>query len=89
MCKAECSKRSSLCSSKKFGVSSVNALLVLALSPFGGSLVTLTLFCNTVTGKCLAGMELRKRRKSSWMSSGSSARLLMTSSMVSIQDCAK
>ena len=31
----------------------------LAASPFGGSLVTLTEFCSTLTGKALVGMELR------------------------------
>ena len=36
---------------------------MLALRPFGGSLVTLTEFCNTETGNDLEGIELMKSLK--------------------------
>lgn len=77
------------CSSKNWGVISAKALLMLARMPLGGSLVTLTLFWRTLTGKCLAGMELRKRRKSSWISSGFSDMSLTMFSMANIQDAAR
>ena len=34
-------------------------IYTLLASPFGGSLVTLTEFCSTLTGKALVGIELR------------------------------
>lgn len=77
------------CSSKNWGVISAKALLMLARMPLGGSLVTLTLFWRTLTGKCLAGMELRKSRKSSWISSGFSDISFTMFSMANIQDAAR
>lgn len=54
-----------LFSSKNLAVISVKALRVFALNPLGGSFVTLTLFCRTLTGKCLAGIDDKNSLKSS------------------------
>lgn len=75
--------------SKVSELSSPNALLALALSPFGGSFVTLTLFCNTVTGKDLLGMELRNSRKSSCTSASGDDRFFIRVSIANIQEAAR
>lgn len=46
---------------------------MLALSPLGGSLVILTPFCKTETGKWSAGYDVSQRRKSGWVTSGVSS----------------
>jgi len=71
------------------GVSSAKARLMFDLSPFGGSLVTLTLFCRTDTGNDLAGIELRYSRKPECTSSGFSAMDLTISSIDNIHDAAR
>lgn len=78
-----------LWSSKDPGVISENALRTLARSPLGGSLVTLTLFCSTDTGNFVVGMELRYKRKSSWISAPGSPMVLMSSSIANIHEAAK
>ena len=70
-------------------VSSPNALLIFALRPLGGSFVTLTLFCRTVTGNDLVGMELRNNRKSSCTSASGADKVLIVVSMANIQDAAR
>ena len=60
-----------------------------ARMPFGGSLVTLTLFCRTLTGNVLAGIELRKRRKFGWHGVMPSLMFLTMASMFTIQLAAK
>ena len=70
-------------------LSSPNALFALALSPLGGSFVTLTLFCNTVTGKLLVGMELKNKRKSSCTSASGDERFLIVVSIANIQEAAR
>lgn len=77
------------CVSKKVELISVNARFILARMPFGGSLVTLTLFCKTLTGKVLAGIELRKRRKLAWHGVMPSLIFLTIDSMLTIQLAAK
>ena len=51
--------------------------------------MTLTEFCNTLTGKKLVGMELRNRRKSSWMCASGAVNPFTTSSMDNIHDAAR
>ena len=75
--------------SKVSVLSSPNALFALALSPLGGSFVTLTLFCNTVTGKLLVGMELKNKRKSSCTSASGDERFLIVVSIANIQEAAR
>jgi len=38
--------------------------------PFGASFVSLTPFCNMVTGNWVLGYDVNQRRKSGWMVSG-------------------
>ena len=57
--------------------------------PLGGSLVTLTEFCRTLTGKHLSGMELRKSLKSLWMMVSLTEKPLMTFSIRNIHEAAK
>jgi hypothetical protein len=45
--------------------------LRLARRPRGGSVVSLMPFCRTVTGKYCAGIEVKNRRKSGCIASGS------------------
>jgi len=75
--------------SKASVLSSPNALFALALSPLGGSFVTLTLFCNTVTGKLLVGIELKNKRKSSCTSASDDERFLIVVSIANIQEAAR
>ena len=75
--------------SKVSVLSSPNALFALALRPLGGSFVTLTLFCNTVTGKLLVGMELKNKRKSSCTSASGDERFLIVVSIANIQEAAR
>jgi len=75
--------------SKASELSSPNALLALALSPFGGSFVTLTLFCKTVTGKDLLGMELRNSRKSSCTSASGDDKFFIRVSIANIHEAAR
>lgn len=70
-------------------LSSPKALLAFALSPFGGSFVTLTLFCNTVTGNDLVGMELRNSLKSSCTSASGVERCFINVSIANIQEAAR
>ncbi len=51
--------------------------------------MTFTAFCRTETGKHLSGMELRKRRKSSWMTASGAEKPLMTASILNIHDAAR
>lgn len=60
-----------------------------AYIPLGGSLVTLTEFWRTDTGKHLSGMEERKRRKSLWMIASGAENPLTTASMANIHDAAR
>ena len=71
------------------GVRSANARFMFDRSPFGGSLVTLTLFCSTDTGNVFAGIELKNRRKSKWIAPGFSAMDFTISSIDNIHDAAK
>ena len=57
--------------------------------PFGGSLVTLTEFWRTETGKHLSGMEERKRRKSLWMTASGAENPFTTASIANIQEAAR
>ena len=75
--------------SKVSVLSSPNALFALALRPLGGSFVTFTLFCNTVTGKLLVGMELKNKRKSSCTSASGDERFLIVVSIANIQEAAR
>mmetsp|Transcript_35675 Transcript_35675/g.60106 ORF Transcript_35675/g.60106 Transcript_35675/m.60106 type:complete len:306 (-) Transcript_35675:787-1704(-) len=60
-----------------------------ALMPFGGSFVSLTPFCSTSTGKVVAGMDVRNRRKSSWLSVVPLDKPSTIISSLSIHDLAK
>ena len=57
--------------------------------PLGGSLVTLTEFCSTLTGNDLAGMELKNSLKSGWSSLPGTENSLIVFSIANIQDAAK
>ena len=58
-------------------------------SPLGGSLVTLTAFCKTDTGKDFVGMEERKSLKSSWMNESGDEKPLTIFSIDNIQEAAR
>lgn len=68
---------------------SVKALFMFALNPLGGSLVTLTEFCNTETGKDFEGIELMYNLNSLWILFGSSAILKTIRSIDNIQEVAR
>ena len=70
------------CISTEFTKSSFN----ICFESFGGSFSTLTLFSKTVTGKVLAGMELRNSAKSSCTSAFGFERCLMSSFMVILKN---
>ena len=59
------------------------------VTPLGGSFVTLTEFCSTLTGKKLVGMELRNRRKSSWICALGAVKFFTTSSNDNIHEAAR